>query len=161
MKKGQLKMQSMIGPLFLVAGEQGLQEIFFEKQDVPMIDKNDKSNIVKVLLKASKQIEEYFSGKRIEFDVPLDIIGSEFQKRVWRELCKIPYGKTCSYKDIANALHDPNASRAVGSANGRNPLCIIIPCHRVISSDGSLGGYSGGLDKKLKLLHLEKEHNPR
>ncbi len=161
MKQAQLKIQSLIGPLFLVAGEKGLREISFEEQDVPMINKNDKSSIAKLLVMASKQIEEYFSGTRKIFDLPLDLQGSEFQKRVWKELRKIPYGKTCSYKDIALALHDPNASRAVGTANGRNPLCIIIPCHRVISSDGSLGGYSGGIDKKVKLLHLEEKHNHR
>ena len=101
------------------------------------------------------QLDEYLRGERKEFEIPLDIQGTDFQKKVWRELLRIPYGETRSYKDIARALKDEKASRAVGTANGQNPLCIIVPCHRVIASNGSLSGYLGGLGMKKKLLSLE------
>ncbi len=101
------------------------------------------------------QLEEYFQFNRNSFDVLLDIRGTEFQKKVWQELLKIPYGKTVSYKFIAKQLGDEKLLRAVGRANGANPIPVIIPCHRVINEDGSLGGYSAGLDIKEKLLKLE------
>lgn len=104
---------------------------------------------------AKKQIEEYFNGKRTTFDLKLAPAGTEFQLKVWSSLSKIPFGKTLSYADIANMSGSPKAFRAVGSANGKNPLPIIVPCHRVINADGKLGGYSGGLDIKEKLLELE------
>jgi methylated-DNA-[protein]-cysteine S-methyltransferase len=103
----------------------------------------------------SRQLEEYFSGRRRHFDLPLDLRGTEFQKRCWRELLKIPYGETRSYAEIARAIGNPSAVRAVGLANGQNPIAIIVPCHRVIGSDGSLTGYGGGLDVKRRLLELE------
>ena len=106
------------------------------------------------------QLKEYFAGTRKVFDVPLDVVGTEFQKRVWTELRKIPYGKTISYKTLSEKLGDVKAIRAVGKANGQNPIAIIIPCHRVIGSDGRLTGYAGGLDIKEKLLHLEGALNP-
>ena len=106
------------------------------------------------------QLKEYFAGTRKEFDVPLDIEGTEFQKEVWQELQNIPYGKTISYKTLSEKLGDVKAIRAVGKANGQNPIPIIIPCHRVIGADGSLIGYAGGLDIKEKLLHLEGALNP-
>ena len=101
------------------------------------------------------ELEEYFGLTRKSFDVPLDIRGTDFQKNVWNELLNIPFGKTVSYKFIAKKLGDENAIRAVGRANGANPIPVIIPCHRVINGDGSLGGYSGGLQIKEKLLKLE------
>lgn len=101
------------------------------------------------------QLKEYFNCERKIFDIPLDIRGSEFQKRVWNELQKIPYGKTASYKYIAEKLGDVKTIRAIGKANGANPLPIVIPCHRIINSDGTLGGYTGGLTIKRKLLKLE------
>lgn len=103
-----------------------------------------------------KQIDEYFRGKRKEFSLKLDPSGTEFQKSVWRQLKKIPYGTVVSYMKIAAIIGKPNASRAVGSANGRNPIAIIIPCHRVVGSDGSLTGYSGGLWRKEWLIQHEK-----
>ena len=106
------------------------------------------------------QLKEYFAGTRKEFDVPLDIEGTEFQKKVWEELKKIPYGKTISYKTLAEKLGDVKSIRAVGKANGQNPIAIIIPCHRVIGADGSLIGYAGGLAIKEKLLHIEGALNP-
>ena len=106
------------------------------------------------------QLKEYFAGTRKKFDVPLDVEGTEFQKRVWKELQKIPYGKTISYKTLSEKLGDVKSIRAVGTANGKNPIAIIIPCHRVIGADGKLIGYAGGLDIKEKLLHLEGALNP-
>lgn len=112
-----------------------------------------------MLDKVVMQINEYLSGTRKKFDLILELEGTEFQKRVWTELQRIPYVKTCSYKDLAKKLNDQNASRAVGAANGKNPISLIVPCHRVISSDGTLGGYAGGLEIKHKLLSLEKINN--
>jgi len=101
------------------------------------------------------QLEEYFNEDRKKFNVPLDVRGTDFQKRVWSELSKIPYGKTVSYKKIAEKLGNKKALRAVGQANSKNPVCIIIPCHRVINANGKLGGYSAGLLVKKRLLELE------
>lgn len=106
---------------------------------------------------AGVQFLEYFEGKRTVFDVPLDVSGTDFQMRVWKSLIDIPYGQTLSYAQIAKKIQNPMAYRAVGSSCGANPLPIIIPCHRVLSSDGSLGGYSGGLEIKRALLEHEKQ----
>jgi methylated-DNA-[protein]-cysteine S-methyltransferase len=106
------------------------------------------------------QLKEYFAGTRKEFEIPLDVEGTEFQKKVWQELQKIPYGKTISYKTLSEKLGDVKSIRAVGKANGQNPIAIVIPCHRVIGADGSLIGYAGGLALKEKLLHLEGALNP-
>jgi methylated-DNA-[protein]-cysteine S-methyltransferase len=105
---------------------------------------------------AREQLHEYFAGTRTDFDLALAPAGTEFQQRVWRALCEIPYGDTTSYGAIARQLGTPDASRAVGLANGRNPIAIVIPCHRVIGSDGSLTGYGGGLDRKRWLLDHER-----
>jgi methylated-DNA-[protein]-cysteine S-methyltransferase len=104
---------------------------------------------------AARQLKEYFAGKRREFDLPLRMEGTEFQQRVWRELTKIPFGETRSYGQLAKRIDNPNGSRAVGLANGRNPIAIIVPCHRVIGADGSLTGFGGGLDRKEWLLTHE------
>jgi len=106
--------------------------------------------------KAAVQLEEYFAGERMEFDVPLNPQGTQFQRSVWTALLKIPYGETKSYKQIAQMVENPKAFRAVGMANNKNPIWIVIPCHRVIGADGSLTGYGGGLDMKQRLLELEK-----
>lgn len=102
-----------------------------------------------------KQLKEYFNGERKSFNIPLELKGTEFQKRVWNELIKIPYGDAASYKEIAEKIGSKKSYRAVGNANGKNPIPIIIPCHRVIISNGKLGGYTGGLEIKIKLLELE------
>ncbi len=107
---------------------------------------------------AVKQLCEYFAGERSEFSLPLDPDGTEFQKRVWGALLSVPYGEVRSYKDIAEMTGNARSCRAVGGANAKNPIVIIIPCHRIISSDGSLGGYSCGIDKKLYLLELEQKY---
>ena len=109
-----------------------------------------------VLGKTRKQLDEYFTKKRREFDIPLLMLGSEFQKSVWGALLQIPYGKTSFYKTQANSIGNEKAVRAVANANGANAIAIIIPCHRIIGSDGKLTGYAGGLDVKKKLLELEK-----
>ncbi|MGO9513704.1 MAG: methylated-DNA--[protein]-cysteine S-methyltransferase [Steroidobacteraceae bacterium] len=107
---------------------------------------------------AVRQLGEYFSGKRREFDLPLRMQGTDFQQRVWRNLTKIRYGETWSYGTLARCIGNPNASRAVGLANGRNPISIVVPCHRVIGADGSLTGYGGGLERKRWLLAHEGLH---
>ena len=106
--------------------------------------------------KAAGQLEEYIKGKRQKFDIPLNPHGTDFQKAVWKALQEIPYGETRSYKQIAQMIKNPNACRAVGLANNKNPIWIMIPCHRVIGSDGSLTGYGGGLEMKKRLLELER-----
>ena len=108
--------------------------------------------------KTASQLDEYFSGKRKYFDVRLDLNGTAFQNSVWKALCKIPYGETRSYKQIARSVGNQNACRAVGLANNKNPIWILVPCHRVIGSNGTLTGYGGGLAMKQRLLELEKSN---
>ena len=110
---------------------------------------------------AAEQLSEYFAGKRMVFDIPLAPYGTGFQEKVWKALQKIPYGETRSYRQIAEAVNSPKACRAVGMANNKNPIWIIIPCHRVIGADGSLTGYGGGLEMKEKLLRLENDNQTR
>lgn len=114
----------------------------------------------KIIKQCCEELIEYFSGKRKSFDVPINPVGTDFQEQVWDELLKIPYGKTISYKQLAHNCNNPKGCRAVGTANGKNPIAIIVPCHRVIASDGTLGGYAYGLEVKNKLLVLEKAISP-
>lgn len=114
----------------------------------------------KVLAPYLDQLNEYFAGQRREFSMPLDLRGTDFQLKCWRALLDIPYGETRSYRDLAEAIGHPNAYRAVGMSNNRNPVAIVVPCHRVIAADGSLCGYGGGLDVKRKLLDLEGAQLP-
>jgi methylated-DNA-[protein]-cysteine S-methyltransferase len=109
---------------------------------------------------AAKQLGEYFAGERLDFDVELDLGGTQFQQRVWKALLTIPYSETRSYGEIAGQIGAPGAARAVGLANGHNPIAIIVPCHRVIGASGKLTGYGGGLDRKQTLLSLEKQRTP-
>lgn len=158
MKKYQWIMKSIIGPIYLTVTKEGLVAILWKKTDTPMLKSlNDHSEEAKVMTQAICEIEEYLRGERTSFTINLMPEGTEFQKRVWDELKKIPYGETRSYKEIALSLNDKNASRAVGTANGKNPISLIVPCHRVINTGGKLGGYAGGLDIKTKLLELEKK----
>ena len=153
----QWRMQSDAYDLYLTASSVGLTSILTTPRAVAMTSSlTDDLPQVRFLAQAVTELEQYFAGERREFDVALAPMGTPFQRAVWQQLRGIPYGKTCSYKDIAAAIGQPKAVRAVGSANGRNPLCIVIPCHRVIAADGSLGGYSGGLGLKSRLLDLEK-----
>lgn len=116
--------------------------------------------IFSILDQAEQQLNEYFAGQRRDFDLPLDVIGTAFQKKVWHELNKIKYGETRSYKDIALAIGDKKACRAVGSANGKNPLSIVVPCHRVIAANDTLCGYAGKVER-ARLLDLERQRNLR
>lgn len=143
-----------LGPLCLVAGEQGLLGAFYEPpayRPAPAA-----GPVAEILRAAEAELREYLSGKRRIFTVPLAPVGTVFQRRVWEELARIPYEETLSYAALARAAGRPSAVRAVGAANGRNPLAIFLPCHRVIASDGSLGGYNGGLERKARLLALER-----
>ena len=149
-----LVIASPVGKLRLVASEKGLVAIDVRnnaKQEVTA--KNPSAQAV--LIQTKKQLEQYFAGKRTTFDVALDFVGTEFQVQAWRALCRIPFGRTISYGQQAANIKKPKAYRAVGSANGKNPIPIIVPCHRVVASDGSLGGYSLGLRMKKQLLALE------
>lgn len=121
------------------------------------IEKNDMKE-TDILKEAGKQLHEYFSGQRQSFDLPLNPQGTEFQIKVWAALQEIPYGKTATYKDIAQIINKPKGCRAVGMANNKNPLPIFIPCHRVIGTNGKLVGYAGGLSTKEKLLELEQSY---
>ena len=139
----------------------GLLKIQYEDSFITKIEKtDDKPDINPTSLTDTvyKQLTEYFEGRRKVFDFPIKLNGTDFQKAVWKELLKIPYGETCSYKEIAEKIENPKACRAVGMANNKNPILIAIPCHRVIGSDGSLVGYGGGLDMKKTLLDLEKQN---
>ncbi|HIY28633.1 MAG TPA: methylated-DNA--[protein]-cysteine S-methyltransferase [Firmicutes bacterium] len=139
---------SPIGPMTLVQEGEALARLDF---DVP----SQPEEATPLLLEACRQLREYFAGERKAFALPLAPAGTEFQKKVWAALRDIPWGETRSYGDIARAIGKPTACRAVGMANGRNPLPIFIPCHRVIGTNGSITGYSGGLEKKRFLLRLE------
>jgi O-6-methylguanine DNA methyltransferase len=147
---------SPVGPLFLAASTKGLMRLEFESRV-------QKLNSDAIQLRESKpalepylrELNDYFAGKRREFSFPLDLRGTDFQLACWRALLEIPYGETRSYRDIAEAIGHPHAYRAVGMSNNRNPVAIVVPCHRVIASSGSLCGYGGGLDTKRKLLDLE------
>jgi methylated-DNA-[protein]-cysteine S-methyltransferase len=151
--------QSPVGRLTLVASELGLVAILWENDNprrVPLADVVE-SDSHPVLLETERQLQEYFAGRRREFALPLDFRGTEFQRRVWSALLTIPYGQTRSYAQIAQQIGCPAAVRAVGAANGRNPLSIIAPCHRVVGSNGKLTGFAGGLETKAQLLALERE----
>lgn len=124
---------------------------------VYMCEKMQSGEMSALTEKALLQLGEYFGGKRKRFDLPLELHGTEFQKKVWNALCGIPYGETRSYKEIARIIGNPKAVRAVGGANNRNKLMIVVPCHRVIGANGSLTGYASGTDVKKKLLDLEKQ----
>ena len=117
--------------------------------------KSDDNEADGVLARAEVQLAEYFAGKRTEFDLPLELEGTQFQSDVWLSLAEIPYGKTISYAELASMVGRPSAFRAVGQANGANPIPIVLPCHRVIASGGGIGGYGGGLDMKRQLLAIE------
>lgn len=142
---------SPLGLIEIQSTEGGLRAVNFTTEKI-LTEVPDVHNQLTI-----SQLEEYFNKKRKTFDLPLDMEGTDFQKRVWTELYKIPYGKTCSYMDIARALGDPKTIRAVGMANGSNKIGIIIPCHRVIGSDGSLTGYAGGIQRKKWLLDFESD----
>lgn len=146
---------SPVGSLLLVADEQGLREIRFETERHPRDTSPSWLHSPQALAFARVQLAEYFAGTRQSFDLPLHPIGTPFQLTVWRELTRIPYGATTSYGELARRIEQPQAVRAVGAANGRNPLPIVVPCHRVIGANGQLVGFGGGLPIKRFLLAME------
>ena len=158
---------SMLGEVFVASTEKGLCMVDFMTSEKGFLQKlegrfrgevirNDRRN-----RNVLTQIDRYLKGKITKFDTPLDLRGTPFQKRVWDALLKIPYGQTRTYQDVARAIGHPRAFRAVGNANGSNCIPLIIPCHRVIASDGGLGGYGHGLEVKRRLLDLERAHSNR
>jgi methylated-DNA-[protein]-cysteine S-methyltransferase len=144
-------LETPVGNLRISASDKGIVEIAFTDEDVTAFYDNDN----KFLAEASKQLKEYFAKERTTFDLPLDVAGTEYQVSVWNELQKIPYGEVRTYQDIATALGNPKASRSVGMANNRNPICIVVPCHRVVGKGNKVTGYAAGVDKKEYLLKLE------
>lgn len=150
-------MRSPVGELTLVADERALKAVLWENDDpkrVRLSPRHENSRHP-VLMEAEKQLKEYFAGKRAAFDLPLDFTGTEFQRSVWQALLTIPFGETRSYAQIAEQIGNPTAVRAVGAANGKNPISIIAPCHRVIGSNGKLTGFAGGMEAKAFLLKME------
>lgn len=143
--------ETEIGTIGIRENNKYITDIYFSK-----IDTNDNIEETELIKECFLQLKEYFEGNRKSFDLPIDAKGTEFQKKVWDELLKIPYGETKSYKDIALAIGNEKACRAIGMANNKNPIPIIIPCHRVIGSNGKLVGYAGGINVKEKLLNIEK-----
>ncbi|HQI39814.1 MAG: hypothetical protein B6D44_05250 [Ignavibacteriales bacterium UTCHB2] len=148
--------------IIVLASRKGIKKIFLNpKEKGPELLSSTKlHNDDPYLFGALNQLREYFAGERKKFNLPLDLEGTDFQKKVWKELQKIPYGKTISYKALSEKIGNVKAIRAVGKANGQNPVAIIVPCHRVIGSDGNLTGYASGLDIKEKLLLLEGAISP-
>ncbi len=146
-----------VGELRLVASERGLAGILWKNDDphgarfLPQIHYESHP----ILIETERQLREYFAGERRCFELPLDFVGTEFQKKVWNALVAIPFGETRSYSEIARQIDHPQAVRAVGAANGKNPLSIVAPCHRVIGANGKLTGFAGGLEVKAFLLDLE------
>jgi methylated-DNA-[protein]-cysteine S-methyltransferase len=151
------RLESPVGRLDLIASEAALVAVLWERENPrrvrlePLVDAADHP----ILEGTARQLGEYFAGTRTVFDIPLDFRGPEFQRSVWLALLTIPFGETRTYGQIAQAVGRPTASRAVGAANGRNPISIIAPCHRVIGADGSLTGFAGGMENKRLLLNLE------
>ena len=151
------RMDSPAGKLLLAATDRGLRFLLFDRGHLPKKSHKDEVWVEsrEKLAPYQKQLRAYFKGELREFICKLDLIGTDFQKKCWNALMTIPYGKTRSYADIARQVGSPQAFRAVGQANHNNPISIIVPCHRVITSSGTLGGYGGGLEIKNKLLNLE------
>jgi methylated-DNA-[protein]-cysteine S-methyltransferase len=161
------EMESVIGPLTIIATENGICRLDFGTMEdsLPALQAWMAKHFIKGelihsplhLAEAAKQLSDYLAGSKQNFNLSFDLFGTVFQKKVWEELNRIPYGMTCSYKEVAQAIGAPKAVRAVGSANNQNPVPVFIPCHRVIGSNGALVGYGGGLDKKEILLSIEQK----
>jgi methylated-DNA-[protein]-cysteine S-methyltransferase len=157
MKCAYKYMKTPVGELKLVANERGLIAVLWENDDPARVKlpAAEESPEHPILQQAERQLREYFKGERKTFTIPLEMFGTEFQKKVWRALLTIPFGETRSYGELARQIKKPSASRAVGAANGRNPVSILVPCHRVIGAGGKLTGFAGGLEAKAKLLSIE------
>ena len=154
---------SPVGVLSIIVSNKGLHAILMnagkeDKKYGPFLKNLKRDNSDPIAMKVKKQLNEYFSGKRKMFDLPLVMEGTEFQKKAWKQLLKIPYGKTICYSEQARRVGDVKKARAVGIANSKNPISIIIPCHRVIGKNGSLTGFGGGIENKKKLIDLEQEN---
>lgn len=155
-------MPSPVGVLTLVASDSGLRAILWENESTrrvplpPLTDNPDHP----ILLETERQLTSYFSGELTRFSLPLDFHGTDFQKKVWHALTTIPFGETRSYSEIARQIGHPAAIRAVGAANGKNPISIVAPCHRVIGANGKLTGFAGGLEAKALLLGIESNEVP-
>jgi methylated-DNA-[protein]-cysteine S-methyltransferase len=154
---------SPVGKLKLIASDKGLVAVLWEKEKPNRVrlDEIERKASHPILLKTERQIAEYFAGKRRSFSIPIEMIGTSFQKQVWDALLAIPFGETTTYGELAKRVGRPHAARAVGAASGKNPLSIILPCHRVVGSTGKLTGFAGGLDAKTRLLKLEERSNGR
>ena len=148
----------LIGTLTLVGDEEGMRRILFPKEKNSIVIREDWKNSRGFFAEAEAQLRAYFEGELKQFDLALAPVGTPFQLRVWQVLRAIPYGELVSYKTVAEAIGAPKAVRAVGAANGRNPLPIVVPCHRCIGSDGSLTGFGGGLETKKRLIDLERSY---
>jgi methylated-DNA-[protein]-cysteine S-methyltransferase len=149
---------SPIGPLTLMSRGGRLTNLVMDDQAYAVTPPSGSRRDDAAFAGVAGQLEEYFAGERSDFDVPLDLVGTAFQQAVWAQLCAIPYGETINYGELARRVGNPRASRAVGLANGRNPVAVIVPCHRVVAADGGLGGYGGGPARKIHLLELERAH---
>jgi methylated-DNA-[protein]-cysteine S-methyltransferase len=149
---------SPVGPLTIVASDAGIRAILWPDDDPKRVrlDEAIDEPTHQVLVTAMVQLDEYFAGDRTEFDVPLDPVGTEFQRAAWAALRTIPYGTTVSYGEQAERMGDRRKARAVGAANGRNPISIVVPCHRVVGANGALTGFAGGVDTKAWLLAHEQ-----
>jgi len=152
MQNDKLSFESPLGTLLLSASSQALLSIEFGSQQ-----ENSSDSVSNVLVETKRQLNQYFLGERHEFDLPLQLVGTDFQVSVWNALQQIGYGQTAAYSEIAKRIENPKAVRAVGGANNKNPIPIIIPCHRIIGKDGSMTGYAGGLERKKWLLTLEQK----
>lgn len=159
----RLVIDSPVGPLTLVASTAGLRAVLWPDDDTTRVpdagrvdDGMAPAAVQTVLERTEQQLREYFEGTRTEFDLPLDPVGTAFQHAAWAALRAIPYGETVSYGEQAERMGDRNKARAVGAANGRNPISIIVPCHRVVGSSGSMTGFAGGVDTKRRLLDHER-----
>ena len=156
MRSYYTSMESPVGRIVLVSNDTHLKSLSFINE---LIEEPDR--LPEILLRTVHQLSEYFAGTRSVFDLDIDPDGSGFQKQVWQQLLKVPYGSTKSYREVAVSLGSSLNTRAVGTANGKNPIAIIVPCHRIIGSDGKMVGYAGGLDRKKWLLLHEAQHTKR
>lgn len=154
------EMHSPVGLLWLSADEHGVREVRFEQQWRLRTGEGRWEHSPRHLAPVRRQLEEYFAGTRQHFDLTLNLLGTDFQRDVWHALATIPYGITTTYGTLSQEVNRPKASRAVGAANGRNPVSIILPCHRVIGSNGTLTGFGGGLPAKQWLLEHEARYRP-
>ncbi len=158
MKYITMELSTPLGEMILAADGKAIVALLWKREELARIgiEASTESASHPLLKRAAKQLKEYFAGTRREFDLPLDLQGTIFQKRIWRELRKIPFSQTWSYQELARRAGNPLAIRAAGTANGKNPICILVPCHRVVRLTGAPGGYAGGMENKAWLLAMEK-----